>query len=82
MKLLTVLNLTFHSKSTYWQPQFICKINAYSYFSLCETRFEGGKLFWSDNEAMSADSLSHSSLSLGAAISAAHLRHPAGSSST
>lgn len=76
-----MLNLIFHSKSTYWQSHFICEINAYNYFSLCETRFEDGKPFWSDNEAMSADLLSHSSLSLGAAtISGAHLRYPAGSS--
>jgi len=48
---------------------------------LCEAIFEDGKLFWSDNEATSADCLSHLSLSLGAAmISAAHWRYPAGSS--
>lgn len=81
MKLLPMLNLIFHSKSTYWQSQFTREINAYNNFSLCETRFEDGKPFWSDNEARSDDLLSHSSLSLGGAmISAAHLRYPAGRS--
>lgn len=55
MKPLSMSNLTFFSKSTYWQSQFICEINSYNYFSLCETRFEAGKPFWSDNEAASAD---------------------------
>lgn len=42
LNLLSMMNRAFHSKSTFWQSQFICEVNAY--FSLCETRFEDNKI--------------------------------------
>lgn len=63
MNLLPMLNLTFHSESTYWHSQFIPEINTYNFF-FGRSYIWKWKAFWSDNEAMSADLLSHWSLSL------------------